>query len=171
LDPTPLSRALEVAPERAVAEKATPEQEFFCFRTGELQLGVPSENVREVVRAGPLTPLPRVPPFILGVAGHRGEVLPVLDLLRFLGKGEARVTSKTRLFIGTSGGYVTAVIADQILGLLRIPVSEIVPPPMGGDAASEHLLGVFRPGQKEAALSLVNFSKLLHAARQRAVSR
>jgi purine-binding chemotaxis protein CheW len=169
--PSALERALEVAPERAPPDKASPEQEFFCFRVGELMLGVPSENVREVVRMSPLTPLPRVPPFILGVCGHRGEVLPVIDLLRFLGKGEARVTSKTRLFIGTAGTYVTAVIADQILGLARIPVTDMVPAPLGGDAASEHLLGVVRPGQKEDALSLLNFSKLLQAARQRAVSR
>jgi purine-binding chemotaxis protein CheW len=171
LSPTALDRALEEAPERATFDQAAAEQEFFCFRVGELQLGVPSENVREVVRAGPLTPLPRVPPFVLGVCGHRGEVLPVIDLLRFLGKGEARVSEKTRLFIGTSGTYVTAVIADQILGLMRIPVSDIVPPPLGGDTASEHLLGVVRPGQKDDALSLLNFSKLLQAARQRAVTR
>jgi purine-binding chemotaxis protein CheW len=171
LAPSLLERALEAAPDRATAAKASPDEEFFCFRAGELRLGVPSENVREVVRAGPLTPLPRLPQFILGVCGHRGDVLPVLDLLRFLGKGEARVSSKTRLFIGVSGSYVTAVVADQILGLRRIPVAELVPPPLGGDAAGEHLLGVVRPQQKSEALSLINFPKLLNAARQRAVAR
>jgi purine-binding chemotaxis protein CheW len=162
---------LKIAPERATPGKVDPEQEFFCFRLGELKLGVASGNVREVVRVGLMTPLPKVPPFVMGVCGHRGEVLPVIDLLRFLGKGEAHVTPRSRLFIGISQSLVTAIVADQILGLYSIRASEIVPPPLGGDAASEHLLGMVRPQKKEEALSLLNFPKLLSAARQRAVAR
>lgn len=155
-----------------MAEKARPEQEFFCFELGGLRMGIPSENVREVLRAGPLTPLPRSPSYILGVTGHRGEVLPVLDLLRFLGKGEARVGPRTRLFVGVSGVYVAAVLADTVAGLTRIAVADILPPPVGGDVSTDHLLGVV-PSQTpgEEVLSLMNFTKVLQTARQRAVAR
>ncbi|HSP81127.1 MAG TPA: chemotaxis protein CheW [Myxococcaceae bacterium] len=160
-----------MAPDRAVAGQARPEQEFFCFRVGDLRLGVPSENVLEVIRAGLLTPLPRSPSFLLGVTGHRGQVIPVMDLLRFLGKGEARVGPRTRLFLGTSGSYIVGVVADAVLGLRRIPVADILPPPMGGDAAVEHLLGICEGASPQDALALLNFSKLLQSARQRAVVR
>ncbi|WP_163993218.1 chemotaxis protein CheW [Pyxidicoccus caerfyrddinensis] len=160
-----------MAPDRAVAAQARPEQEFFCFRVGDLRLGVPSENVLEVLRAGLLTPLPRTPSFIMGVTGHRGEVLPVVDLLRFLSKGEARIGPRTRLFVGITGSYVAGVVADTVLGLRRIPVSEILPPPLGGDAAAEHLLGVVHGSGNQDAINLLNFSKLLQTARQRAVAR
>jgi purine-binding chemotaxis protein CheW len=171
LNTTPLQRALRKAPDRAIAGQARPEQEFFCFRAGELRLGVPSDNVLEVIRTGLLTPLPRTPSFLLGVTGHRGEVLPVMDLLRFLGKGEARVGPRTRLFIGTSGNYRVGVVADSVLGLRRILVSDILPPPLGGDAAVEHLIGVAEGSSHQDALALINFSKLLQSARQRAVVR
>jgi purine-binding chemotaxis protein CheW len=161
---------LQGAPDRAPPKKPRPEQEFFCFRTGELRLGVPSDNVREVIRVGPLTPLPRSPAFLLGVSGHRGEVLPVLDLLRFLGKGEARIGPRTRLFVGISEALVTAVVVDQVIGLRKVPVHEILPPPIGGDASNEHLLGVVSPAKGEM-LSLLNFPKLLAVARQKAVGR
>lgn len=138
---------------------------------GDLRLGVPSENALEVLRAGLLTPLPRSPSFLLGVTGHRGQVLPVIDLLRFLGKGEARIGARTRLFVGVSGSYVTAVVADTMLGLRRIPVADILPPPLGGDSAAEHLLGVVMGESSEDSLSLLNFTKLLQTARQRAVTR
>jgi purine-binding chemotaxis protein CheW len=154
-----------------VAAQARPEQEFFCFRLGDLRLGVPSENVLEVLRAGLLTPLPRTPSFIMGVTGHRGEVLPVVDLLRFLSKGEARIGPRTRLFVGVSGSYVAGVVADTVLGLRRIPVADILPPPLGGDAAAEHLLGVVQGGGANDSINLLNFSKLLQTARQRAVAR
>jgi purine-binding chemotaxis protein CheW len=160
-----------MAPDRAVAAQARPEQEFFCFRVGDLRLGVPSENVLEVLRAGLLTPLPRTPSFIMGVTGHRGEVLPVVDLLRFLSKGEARIGPRTRLFVGITGSYVAGVVADTVLGLRRIPVSEILPPPLGGDAAAEHLLGVVQGNGPQDGINLLNFSKLLQTARQRAVAR
>lgn len=153
-------------------QKARPEQEFFCFELGGLRLGISSENVREVLRAGPLTPLPRAPSYILGVTGHRGEVLPVLDLLRFLGKGEARIGTRTRLFVGISGVYVAAVLADAVDGLTRVAVADILPPPVGGDVSTDHLLGIVQgQGQGEGILSLMNFSKVLQTARQRAVSR
>jgi len=160
-----------MAPDRAIASQARPEQEFFCFRAGELRLAVPSENVLEVIRTGPMTPLPRTPSFLLGVTGHRGEVIPVMDLLRFLGKGEARVAPRTRLFIGMSGNYRVGVVADAVLGLRRVPVADILPPPLGGDAAAEHLLGVYEVPSTQETMALIHFTKLLQSARQRAVVR
>lgn len=171
LETSPLKRALRLAPERGSETKARPEREFFCFKLGELRLGVPSENVREVVRAGLLTPLPKMAPFILGVCGHRGEVLPVFDLLRFLGKGEARVGGRTRLFVGISENYVAGVVADSVIGLTKIDVADILPPPTGGDASAEHLLGVVHSEGGEGVLSLLNFPKIFQAAHTRAVSR
>jgi purine-binding chemotaxis protein CheW len=94
-----------------------------------------------------------------------------MDLLRFLGKGEARVGPRTRLFIGTSGSYRVGVVADAVQGLRRIAVADVLPPPMGGDSAAEHLLGVTVGASPTDALALINFSKLLQNARQRAVVR
>jgi len=94
-----------------------------------------------------------------------------MDLLRFLGKGEARVGARTRLFIGTSGNYRVGVVADAVLGLRRVPVADVLPPPLGGDAAAEHLLGVTGGSTAQEAMALINFTKLLQSARQRAVVR
>lgn len=169
MEPTPLQRALQGAPERAPPQKGLPDRELFFFRLGELRLGVPSENVREVLRAGPLTPVPRAPSFILGVCGHRGEVLPVLDLLRFLGKGEARIHARSRLFVGIAGAFVTAVVTDAVVGLQRVKLQDILPSPVGGEASGEHFLGVVTRGAE--VTSLLDFAKVLRTARQRAVGR
>jgi purine-binding chemotaxis protein CheW len=190
LNATPLQRALQSAPARSLAAKARPELEFFCFKAGDLRLGVPSENVREVLRAGILTPLPRVPAFVLGVTGNRGEVIPVLDLLRFLGKGESRIGPRSRLFIGVSGSFVCGVLADVVIGLRTIPVSDVLPPPVGGDASSEFVHGIVQshseftvrqnPEKAEHysdenvgkdALTILHISKLLQSARQKSVQR
>lgn len=171
LDFSPLKRALETAPTRQSAAAAVVDREFFCFKLGDLRLGVPSEGVREVVRAGVLTPLPRSPAFILGVCGHRGEVLPVIDLLRFLGKGESRVGARTRLFLGVSEQATAALVADSVIGLRRIALDKILPPPLGSDANAEHLLGVVTDSGDAEPLTLLDFARVMHSARQRAVAR
>lgn len=171
MDPTGLKRALSVAPERGVAGSDRKEQEFFCFKLGELSIGVPSGDVREVARCGPLTPLPRTASFVLGVCGHRGEVLPVVDLLRLLGKGEGKVGPRTRLFVGTVKDLTIAAVVDSVIGLRRIPVDQILPAPMGGDASNEHLLGVVTSRDGHEALNLLNFARLAQSARQRVVAR
>lgn len=156
---------------RTSSDERVREVEYFCFRLGEWCFGVPSENVREVFRAGPLTPLPRLPAFVMGVCGHRGEVLPVVDLLRLLGKGEAKVGLRTRLFVGISATLQVAVVTDAVVGLRSIRVSDILPPPSGGDPSLEHLLGLVNPGGEQEALNLLNFPRLIHSARQRVVAR
>jgi purine-binding chemotaxis protein CheW len=170
LNPTPLQRALAAAPERAPQAPPSQEQEFFCFTLGELHLGVPSESVREVLRVKRITPMPRVPSFVLGVAGHRGEVLPVLDLLRFFGKGEGRPGPRARVFVGAVGSHIAGFLVDAVGGLHRYRPADILPAPIGGDLSSESVLGVVQqPG--EPVVSLLNFAKLIQSARLRAVAR
>ena len=170
LTPTPLQRALTAAPDKPPPGQAKPEREFFAFRVGDLSLGVPSENVREVARLGPVTPLPRTPSFLLGVFAHRGEVLPVVDLLRFLGKGESRVSDRSRLFVAVSGNYGAAVLTDTVIGLRRFPLSEVLAPPVGAESGVEHLLGVVHVAAG-GTITLVDLPKVLVSARQKLVKR
>jgi purine-binding chemotaxis protein CheW len=142
------------------------------FRMGDLLLGVPSVNVREVTRMGPMTPLPRMAASVLGVTGHRGEVLPVVDLLRFLGVGELKPTPRSRIFIGTAGSLSVAFLTDAVIGLKKIFSSDIWPAPVTGSVPAELLLGVVATEREgEGALNLLNLARVLTTARQRAVAR
>ena len=169
LESTPLQRALQAAPERPSAVETVPEIELFCFRTGQFHFGFPSENVLEVIRAGPLTALPKVPTFILGVYAHRGEVLPVLGLLRFLSKGEEQIGNKTRFVIAVSGKYVAAIVADSVIGMRRYPLSQIDPIPLGSGEGEKHLAGVVRTDRPGEAILFLDAAQLLQGARGRAV--
>jgi purine-binding chemotaxis protein CheW len=94
-----------------------------------------------------------------------------LDVLRFLGKGEARVGGRTRLFLGITGSYVAGMVTDAVIGLRRFPLAQILPVPLGGSNASEYLSGVVDAGTRGEAILLLNLSKMLHATRRRAVNR
>ena len=169
MDPSTLKSALSRAPERPAAATERPERELFVFTAGTLTFGVDSSHVREVTRLGPVTPLPRSPAFVLGAFGHRGEVLPVLDLLRFLSQGEAKAQLlRTRLFIGVGEGYATAFVTDGIAGLKRILRADIAPAPAGG--SSEFLSGVVKTPEV-GLIHLLELPRVIQAARQKAVAR
>ncbi|MEW5739719.1 MAG: chemotaxis protein CheW [Myxococcota bacterium] len=170
MEETPLQRALASAPERSVERTVQPDEEFFIVRVGELTLGVRSELVREVTRMGPLTPLPRAPSFLLGVVGHRGEVVPLVDLLRFLGQGETKVGVRSRLFLSEQGDYVVGFLADQVIGLRRIFIADKLPAPAGMGTTAEFLEGVVQ-SREFGTLSLLNLARVVQAARQKAVAR
>lgn len=169
--PTPLQTALKAAPDRAPAKAAKVERELFLFRLGGLLLAVPSDSVREVVRLGPLTPLPRMAAFVLGVAAHRGEVLPVLDLLRLLGLGEVHPAPRARIFVSTVGSWTAAFLTDEARGLVRVLVEDVLPAPVGGQMSGDQVLGVVRVGKKAETATVLDLSRVLHVARQRAVAR
>lgn len=146
-----------------------PGKEYFIFVLGDLTLGVSSEHTHEVSRQGLLTPLPRLPAFLLGVVGHRGEVLPVIDLLRFLGQGEAVLGPRTRLFLASAETFNAAFVADRVLGLRHLNETQVLPPPLGGSVPVEHLLGVVRDGPR--TVNLLDLPRLMQVARARIVTR
>ena len=170
LEPSLLQRALAAASDRASATIARPDEEFFVFRCGDLTLGVRSEHVREVTRMGLLTPLPRSPSFLLGVVGHRGEVVPLIDLLRFIGQGESKPTPRTRIFISDTGSHVVGFLADHVIGLRRIFTSDKMPAPAGSGSSQEFLEGVVQ-SRELGSLSLLQLPRVVASARQKAVAR
>ncbi len=171
MDPTPLQRALGLAPEKASARVEKPEREFFIFKIGALLLGVDSVNAREVTRLGVITPLPRAASFVLGVAGHRGEVLPVIDLLRFFAQGETRPGQRTLCFIGVQGAVAAAFVADQVIGLRKVFVADFMPAPVGGEVPTEHVQGVIHDPASKSTVTLLDLPRVLQTARARAVTR
>ncbi len=170
LEQSPLQSAFAAAPDRPKAQSARPDEEFFVFRSGELMLAVVSKLVREVTRMSAMTPLPRAPSFLLGVVGQRGQVVPVIDLLRFLAQGESKVTPRSRLFLSDSAGFSVSFLADSVIGLRRIFTSERLPPPMSGSLSHEFLQGIVQ-NRELGALSILDLQRVITSARQKVTSR
>jgi len=55
-------------------------REILVFEVEGQKYGIPTADVRELVRAVTITPLPGAPDVIEGVVNVRGRVLPVLDM-------------------------------------------------------------------------------------------
>lgn len=90
------------------------EKNLVGFTLEDVRYAVEIRRVREIVRPLPLIPLPHAPPAILGVADHRGEVIPVLDVRRRLGLAPADRTRRTKWLLVSLASRGVALVVDAV---------------------------------------------------------
>jgi len=128
-----LTGMLEAAPAaaRAEAEAQAVSEPLLVFESAGQRFAIPLHAVRQVVRRpARLSPLPNAPAFVVGVTGHRGEALVVVDLGLHLG-GEPTTGGKARLLVLPVAGAEAGLIVERVTGIARMPVQAIAPAPLG----------------------------------------
>jgi purine-binding chemotaxis protein CheW len=100
---------------------------LLLFGLGGESYAFPLERVREVVKPGPITPVPSIPEHILGVMNLRGEILPVLDPKRLLGVGVGTATPQGRIIVVKAPGMSVGFLADGVEDAIEVKGS-IEPP-------------------------------------------
>jgi purine-binding chemotaxis protein CheW len=90
-------------------------------------LAVPLQAMSGLVADRALTPLPASPPQLLGVAGLRGQLVPVFSLAGLVGRA-APDGPAPRWLVLAAGSPVFAVAVDSVDGHLRVPADAIARP-------------------------------------------
>ncbi|MDR3636741.1 MAG: chemotaxis protein CheW [Isosphaeraceae bacterium] len=85
------------------------------FEVGGRRFGLPATELREIVRAVTITPLPQGPAAIEGVIDVRGDVVPVIDLRRLLGMPSRPVALSDHLVITRLEGAPLALWIDRAI--------------------------------------------------------
>ncbi|GAB4260214.1 MAG: chemotaxis protein CheW [Deferrisomatales bacterium] len=101
-------------------------REVLTFDLSGETYGLDLGDVGEILLPRPLTPLPRTPGFVLGVASLRGTVLPVLDLAQRLGlppSGEP--TRRSRILVVRDGEERLGFRVDRVRGVARFSDGEL----------------------------------------------
>jgi purine-binding chemotaxis protein CheW len=113
MGPTPgaAAPALPAIPDTPPALRAC------LFALGGARLAVDVRSAREVAVFEEITPVPRAPQHLVGVANLRGTVLAIADIRLLLGLPEARPARSVRTLVLRDGTLVAAVIVDTVLGL------------------------------------------------------
>ena len=87
--------------------------------------GVELKYVREVYPLKELTPIPEIPAFVLGIVNVRGEILSVIDIKKFFDLPEKGLTDLNKVIILHSADMEFGILADSIIGVRNILLSEI----------------------------------------------
>ncbi|MDD5224629.1 MAG: chemotaxis protein CheW [bacterium] len=85
--------------------------------------------IKEIARLPEITRIPQAPDFLEGFINLRGAVIPLINLSRRLGLGTGALQPKARVVIVKHENEVFGLVVDEVLGVIRIPASEILPPP------------------------------------------
>jgi len=117
--------------ERNTAEKQTTEQmvQLVCFKLADEQYGLNITQVQEVIRMQKITPVPRMPEFVLGVVNIRGTVVPVFDLRKKFSLAIKPFDDKTKIMVTIQNGVQVSFIVDEILDNVKFEESKQNPPP------------------------------------------
>lgn len=93
------------------------------FELNEEKYAIDITMVREVVEIQPITPLPRTPPYVIGIINLRGEVTHVIDLAILLGQRSRSDRSGQKIIIipsDVTGGEHVGIIVDNVQSVTEI---------------------------------------------------
>lgn len=107
------------------------------FTIADVHYAVDIERVREILNPLPIVPLPHAPPAVLGVADHRGEVVPILDVRRRFGLPSVDATKRTKWIVVALGERLVGLVVDSVTDVFGTtdPEARSVPEIGVGDAA------------------------------------
>ncbi|MFH0968391.1 MAG: chemotaxis protein CheW [Methanobacteriota archaeon] len=118
--------------------------EFDCARE---HYAVENTFVREVIPVSEFTPIPKTPPFILGVIAIRGRIVSLMDLRRCLDLPPTGLVNGSRAVVLADERMEFAILADRVIGLRSLQTDSLQPTvtTLTGIGA-EYLLGVAPDG-------------------------
>ncbi|MET3134565.1 purine-binding chemotaxis protein CheW [Oxalobacteraceae bacterium GrIS 1.11] len=99
--------------------------------------------VREVANLPPVTPLPCVPAYVLGLINLHGQILSVIDIKRFFDLPQQGIANLNRVIVLRNHTMVFGVLADDILGVRRVERGAIHGAP-ANERQGAYLMGVTR---------------------------
>ncbi len=101
-----------------------------CFTVLGVDLAIPVEDLTEVQELPSYTRLPRVKPWMMGVANMRGKLVPIIDLAQFLDV-EPRIGAKSqRLLVVELSGNLIGLIVEQVSGVKHYDTEQFDPAPV-----------------------------------------
>lgn len=84
------------------------------FEVDQIAYAADIHRVREIIRPLPLIPLPLMPDGVVGVADHRGHVMPVVDVRRRFDLKGAGFGGNSRWVIVGRGERLVGLVVDRV---------------------------------------------------------
>ncbi len=146
-DPTALALKLanraKLLRGRASVQLEQPTTPFLTFSSGHERFGILLRDVVEIQALDYYSPVPKTPPFIVGVIPWRGAILTLIDLGRLFGIPEGGIADYHVCIIVEAAGRRIAIVAREVEDILGIPADQMKQAPdLPGHAPTEWVTGV-----------------------------
>lgn len=99
------------------------------FEVGGVEYALAAAEVLQVQPLEALTPVPGAAPHVAGLLQARGRVIPVIDLRRRFGAGDAERGAEARVIVTHAGQRTVGLLADRAREVIHVDPAEATPPP------------------------------------------
>jgi purine-binding chemotaxis protein CheW len=124
-------------------QRPDPHKSLVGFVVGDVAYAVPISSVKEIVNPVLLTELPHAPGSVAGVADHRGEVVPIVDLRVRFGLPRSIEPRKGKWILVDVEGKTIGLAVDRVTEVFGTGGAELrAPPNLGGGEDLRGILGV-----------------------------
>jgi purine-binding chemotaxis protein CheW len=117
--------------------------EFVEFTLAYERYGIGTAYVREVYPLKDFTPVPCMPGHVMGIINVRGQIVSIVDLMKFFDLPDKGLGELNKVIILQSDNMEFGVLADVIVGVREVPAAGLQPslPTLTG-IREEYLLGI-----------------------------
>lgn len=123
-------RARRLAAQRTPGDaEAEASRDWLMFSRAGRVFGLETGLAVEAHMLERVTPIPCTPRFILGVTAVRGLIVALMDLLLFLDLEAGPDPESPAMIILSGDGLTTALLADGVLGVERLPEGQVLRAP------------------------------------------
>ncbi len=119
---------------------------------------VPIEQVREIRNFTDITTVPKAKEFVQGVMNLRGLIIPVIDIKKRLGFGEADIQNPKnyKIIIADVRDSIYGLIVDKVEHVMQISPEEIEPVPTDSFESYHYIKGIAKTqGQLLVLLDII----------------
>ncbi|MEN3331793.1 MAG: purine-binding chemotaxis protein CheW [Blastocatellia bacterium] len=135
-------------------------QQMIIFKVGAEEFAVDIMLVKEVVMMRDITPVPETLAFVEGVMNLRGNLVPVLDLIKRLRARRVQSSAEQRILIARCNGKLIGLIVDGTSEVVRISRDMIEPAPdIIRELDAEYIAGIIN--LNERFITLMNLERAL----------
>lgn len=100
----------------------SPSRTVVCFHVMGCPVAVLLGEISELLEVPACTRLPRVKPWVRGVANVRGKLTPIIDFAAFLGGGLPTAPKRQRVLLVEHSNVVAGLIVDDLVGMRHFRV-------------------------------------------------
>ncbi|EPG67417.1 chemotaxis protein CheW [Leptospira wolffii] len=95
-------------------------KEFLTFEVDKEVFGIDILHIHEILKPVPITRIPNVDPYILGVINLRGEIIPIMDLKELFGLGFCDILPSTRIIVVVYGEKRGGLLVDSVKQVVKV---------------------------------------------------
>ena len=141
-----------------------------CFSLHEQEYGVAIADVKETLALRPIVRMFLTPDWLAGLMNLRGDVVPVIDLARFLGMPPTVTGDDGRIVVLRHKTLVAGVIVDRMAEVRVVPRERLAPLPATVPAETASVMSGMA-ALDAGAVRVLDVAALFESERVRALDR